>query len=421
MRQKSVSAAGWFLEKFSEFIRHIPSARPGPYFHVSDPLKDRKETDAVFRGEKHGYMRLGGHPDITRVEKWLCRFEGGAAFRLRADGMSAVAPLIHAVGETRGHTIVRVLPLYGGTYMFTEILRRAYGFRFVDVYADDPEFLRNFTAALEAGPSAVFFSVSGNPTLTVPDVEGMVLRCHAHPLRPVLICDNTFLFGLFHPFEWGIDAVCASGTKYLAGESAYLLGHCGVSEEFLERDPEFWRSVNEWANCGGTPGSFEAWLTGQFCTFDVEDRIAVHSKNAIAVARFLRKYPHISRVNYPGLPDNYYHTRACRYLHVSFEEDMAGMGKFGGMISFYLNAHEKAEELLYYLNANTHFGNKASLGGPDDIISSPYFLTHRSIPEDVKKRCLITPNLLRLSVGRVRDSQETIEALKRSLDAVFGN
>ena len=53
-------------------------------------------------------------------------------------------------------------------------------------------------------------------------------------------------------------------------------------------------------------------------------RMARHSENALAVARWLEKHPSVSWVNYPGLASHKSHALAKKYL----------AGGFGGMITF---------------------------------------------------------------------------------------
>lgn len=406
------SNTGRLLNQFHTFCDQFGTA---PYFHVSDPRSSRKKEPFV-------YIRMGGHPDHIRLEKWLSRFEDGAAFRMRSDGLGAIVMALNGAANMQegNREIIRIFPLYGGTIEYGTFLakRSRYDFVFHDYCASDPDLLEKIDTKISRHTAAVIFEVAGNPTLTFPDVEGIVRVCKNHRKgRPLIMCDNTFLFGLFKPFQWGVDVAVASDTKYFAGESAWSAGHCGVSRDCMAQYPEFWEEANLFASLiGGTLGPFEAWVMGKFSVKDIKRRIALHSYNAMQVAQFLEAHPAVERVIYPGLPSYPARAQALKYL-VPLRK--GGSRSFGGMIAFYIKGNGKtADRFLRQLALHSHIQNKASLAGPDDMIESPFSLSHASMDPSAKARCGITENLFRLSVGRVRPVQETLDALDRPLRTI---
>ncbi len=413
-RRVKSSRAGNALAYITNFQQAI--GKEAPYFHVSEPIHNDDELEAVFNNTRMGYARLPGHPDHLRIERWLMRFEDGAHFRVRADGMNAIATALFGATESKkAFNIIQVLPLYGGTLELADAWQNSHWHRLTVkyLYASDPNLLEKLHQAICENTAAVMFEVSGNPTLTFPDVEGIVRVCREHPRgRPITICDDTFLFGLFKPFSWGVDVVVGSGTKYLVGESAYPLGYIGVSKPFNSELPEFWPEANYWANhFGGTLGPFEAWLAGKFSVRDVFTRIRRHSNNAFAVAKFLEHHPCVEKVIYPGLNSYEFHAAADKHMQL-----INGEPYWGGMISFNLKCDlEMTRRFLYELTNYTHIKFKASLAGPDDMIESPVLLSHRSMPPELRIQCGITDNNLRLSVGRRISPDDTIIALDDTL------
>lgn len=406
------SEAGKFLDRLHAFFQKSRTGKP--YFHVSDPLRNDEELASAFSGQYHGYIRTGAHPDHKRLEEWLTDFENGAMFRVRSDGMGAVAMALHTAVNLKGKHLIGLLPLYGGTYDLLKFMSIHCGVRHTLIPANDEQLAGKISEAITPETAAIIFETTANPTLVFPDITTIVQISKTHHLgKPILICDNTFQFGIFKAFHYGIDVIVGSGTKYLAGESTWSLGYCGVSKNFLFENPDFWKEANLWANLhGGTLGPFEAWVTGKFATQDVKKRIEIHSNNALYVSKFLEKHPAVERVLYPGLHPNA-KSAAMNTRH------FLGKPLYGGMVSFYLKAYgNTTNRLLYYLTANTHIENKASLGGPDDMVENPYFLSHHNMTEEDKICCGITPNLIRLSVGRLRHPKHTVNALDKALRAV---
>ncbi|MBI3274079.1 MAG: PLP-dependent transferase [Candidatus Colwellbacteria bacterium] len=401
------------IDLLSKMYRMSP-----PHLHVSDPIPDEETLKKGFDGKYNIYSRFSGHPDTGELEQWFCNFEGGAQFRVYSSGMAAVTTALFAAGEMHGPIhVVAILPLYGGTYMWLRKLARSPSHHFLVtfLYANDPNLHAQLYDSIGPSTRAIIFEVAGNPTLTIPNVEEILRVAHKCKRNCITICDNTFLTGLFHPLKWGVDVVVGSGTKYIVGQSSWLMGYLGVSQNFLENCPEYWREVAEYSvELGAVLAPIEAWLT-KLCVADVMDRIMLQSINALAVAQFLETHPMVERVVYPGLRSYSQHKNAMRYL-----ETIDGKQYFGSMISFYLKNADYLHTMrfLYYLNNNTHIQHKASLGGPVDSIESPTGLSHAQYDPEHNLRCDITKNNVRLSVGRTVIPETTIAALDEALYAV---
>lgn len=408
-----------FLDAFEAFCRENGFA--SPYFHVSDPLRNMEELEAASLGRRLGYIRFGGHPDHLAIEQWLARFENGAKFRVRSDGMGAVAMALHGALTARGGgEVIRILPLYGGTVDLVDFLARSETYRVSTktLYVSDPDLFPKLHDAISEKTAAIIFENLGNPTLTFVNPEKIAILAREHRRgEPITICDNTLLFGIFHPLAWGIDVAVNSGTKYAAGESAWPLGFCGASYGCINRHPKFWEAATTWVNLnGGTLGPFESWMTRMFCLPRVEERVFQHSENAFRVTQFLEEHPCVERVIYPGLASYPDRGQILPYI-----QPLGGTWRFGGMVSFFLKTKnlEDARKFLFHLAAHSHIEYKASLGGPDDMIESPWDLSHKRLGSAEKEQCGITQNLIRLSVGRIRSPQETMDALDFSLRVAF--
>lgn len=392
---------------------------PAAHLHVADPIPDTETLWKGFGGEYNVYARFAGHPDISYLENWLCEFEGAEKCRVFGSGMAAITAAIFAAGEINGPIhIIAVLPLYGGTYSLLRKLARspAHHFLVTFLYANDPQFSLKLYDAIGPSTRAILFEVAGNPTLTIPSVEEIVRIAHKCSRTIITICDNTFLFGLFKPFIWGIDVAVASDTKYLVGESSWLMGHLAVSKRFLAECPRFWSEVVDWSTeLGAALAPVEAWLTKHFCVKNVMPRVTQQSRDAFCVAKFLETHPLVERVIYPGLESYPQKENAVKYLEI-----IDGKQYFGGMISFDLKNADfmRTEKFLYYLNNHTHIKHKASLGGLVDSVESPTLLSHAACDPYDNFRCGIARNNVRFSTGRSVSPEVTIAALDEALHTV---
>ncbi|MBI2056220.1 MAG: PLP-dependent transferase [Candidatus Sungbacteria bacterium] len=375
---------------------------PPPHLHVSDPIQDDDAFKRGLRGEYNLYSRVAGQPDVDNLEQWICNFEGAAKCRVFASGMAAVTAALAAAAEIKGpiHIIV-LLPVYGGTYMWLRKLTRSASHNILVTFlqANDPNLRFKLSDAIGPATRAIFFEMAGNPTLTMPDVEGIVHIAHKCVRDIMVICDTTFLYGLFQPFKWGIDIAVASDTKYFVGESSWLMGHCSVSKAFFERCPRFWQELMEYSTeLGAVLGPIEAWLTYNFCLPTLMERIRQQSHNALAIAYFLEQHFLVERVTYPGLGSYPQRANALKYL-----ETIDGKKYHGGMVAFYLkNADfQRTMRFLYHLNNNSQIMHKASLGGSVYSVESPAGLSHATCDAVDNFQSDIKNNLVRFSSGRI--------------------
>jgi cystathionine gamma-synthase len=129
---------------------------------------------------------------------------------------------------------------------------------------------------------------------------------------------------------------------------------------------------------GAIPGALECYLALRgLRTLAV--RLERAQDNAQELAVRLADHPRVSRVRYPGLPDDPGHQRAA-----------AQFAGFGAMISFEVaGGADGAEQLCRSVRLITH---ATSLGGVESLIE-------RRARHAIDEASGTPPNLLRLSVG----------------------
>jgi cystathionine gamma-synthase len=239
------------------------------------------------QGER-GYGRYG-NPTWSALEEAVGALEGGTALAY-ASGMAAA----HAALELVPAGGVLVLPThcYLGVAASAEerAARDGLQLRRVDV-ADTDEVL-----AATDGADLVWLESPTNPMMEVADLPAL---CGALRGRTTTIVDSTFATPLRQrPLELGADLVLHSGTKFISGHSDALLGL------LIGRDPALLSRLEGVRKLhGAAPGTMETYLVLRGLR-TLPLRLDASEANAQILAGRLAAHPAVTRVRYPGLPDD---------------------------------------------------------------------------------------------------------------------
>ena len=222
-----------------------------------------------------------------------------------------------------GDEIVSADNLYGGTYNLFHYTFKKFGIKVKFVPADDLDALKR---AITPKTKAVYAESIGNPKNNVADLEGISKMAHKHGIPFVL--DNTVTPYLLRPFDFGVDITVYSATKFIGGHGTSLGGLIVDSGKFdwtngkfpLIADPDpsyhginFVEALKPLGNIayiikarvtllrdlGPAISPFNSFLLLQGLE-TLHLRLPRHTENALAVAKYLKKHPKVSWVNYPG-------------------------------------------------------------------------------------------------------------------------
>ena len=257
--------------------------------------------------------------------------------------------------------------------------------------------LRDLTAleaALQPGAQAVWMESPTNPLMNLVDLEAVSTLAHRY--GALAICDNTFLSPYFQrPFEFGVDIVVHSTTKYINGHSDVVGGAAVVrSAELAERIGYL---QNALGTCAGPQDCFLVLRGIKTLALRMEE----HNRNALAVAQYLEGHAKIAGVLHPGLESHPQHALAVRQMR-----------GYGGTFSFRVNGGQEAAFRL--LESVRLFTLAESLGGVESLIEHPVTMTHASVPAGALAAMGITPDLVRVSVG-LEDIDDLIADLEAAL------
>jgi cystathionine beta-lyase/cystathionine gamma-synthase len=344
------------------------------------------------------YSRLS-HPNAEILEDQVVPLEKGAeAAAVFNSGMAAISTLFLTFCQP-GSSFVYTVPLYGGTQHLVHQLLEPLGMKGIPVLAGDTGAIARAIAGAES-LKLVLVESPANPTLTMTDIAAASAAARAHPDRPLVAIDNTFMGPTFqHPLLLGADLCVYSATKYLGGFSDMLGG------VVLGRDPDLVaRLRGTRAILGNILQPDECWLLdGRLPTVGL--RMNRQSKNAQRIAEALVGHPKLSRVVYPSLftdPDQVRIRDAqCDYP--------------GGILTIELRGGKRAAfEFLRHLRIAK---NAVSLGGVETLVCHPATTTHSEMSEDELARYGVGDDLVRISVG-IEHWRDLLAEFQGALDAV---
>ncbi|MGB8602147.1 MAG: PLP-dependent transferase, partial [Rhizomicrobium sp.] len=276
---------------------------------------------------------------------------------------------------------------------------------------------------------AIWIESIANPAGTFTDIEAIAKIAHANNIP--LIVDNTLATPyLIRPFEWGADVITHSGTKFLNGHGNSIAGLVVDSGNFnfgngrypLITDPnpsyhglKFWETFGPklalavvlralaLRDLGPTLAPFNSFLT----LTGIETlplRVQRHSDNALIVAKWLKTNPHVSWVNYAGLPDNPSYPLQQKY---------APKGA-GSVFTFGVKGGFDAGKKL--VDNVTLFSHLANIGDTRSLIIHPASTTHSQLSGIELEKAGAAPDVVRLSVG-IEDPADLIRDLEQGLAA----
>ncbi|NBP74160.1 MAG: O-acetylhomoserine aminocarboxypropyltransferase, partial [Alphaproteobacteria bacterium] len=196
-------------------------ARAQPIYQTTSYVfQDTDHAAALFNLERAGhiYSRIS-NPTVAVLEERIAALEGGLGAVATASGQAALHLAIVTLMGQGGH-IVSSASIYGGSHnMFYHTLPR-FGITATFVDPRDPD---AFAAAITPDTRLVFGETLGNPGLEVMDLPRIVEI--AHDAGVPLMIDNTFATPyLCQPFEYGVDIVMHSATKFLGGHGTSIAG-----------------------------------------------------------------------------------------------------------------------------------------------------------------------------------------------------
>lgn len=367
-----VAQALHFVEEGTGAV--VPSIQPTATYARDENYEIRKPF----------WYRRDGSQTTAHAEAVISELEGSAESLLFASGMSAATAVIEHL-PTGAHLVVPKV-MYHGVLKQIQTYE-ANGRISVSYYRAGN--LDEMAAAVRPGETQlVWAEIPNNPDWEVTDIAAAAEIAHDAGAKLLTDCTGTPP-NLTRALDFGADISFHSATKYLNGHSDVTAGVLSVRET-----GSFWDEIALVRNLQGTVlHSFDAWLLirGMRTLFL---RVERSCQNAMAVAQYLDKHPHVEKVLYPGLPSDPGHAVAKKQTG----------GQFGGMISFIpKGAEQTAIDVARFCEV---FYPATSLGGVESLIEHRKTVSGPDFP--------VHPRLLRLSIG-IEDVNDLIYDLDQAL------
>ncbi len=344
-------------------------------------------------GEHKGFDYGRSHNKTRYVlEDTICALEGGKKGLAFSSGLAAISNILDLLPA--GSHIICVDDIYGGTFrLFERVKKHSSSLEFSYSTCQNQQELEEL---IRPNTKLIWIETPTNPLLKIVDLEMVADFARKHKL--ISVVDNTFASCyLQQPLSFGFDIVMHSSTKYINGHSDVIGGLLvvGDNQELAEK-LAFLQNAN-----GAVPSPFDCYLTYRGMK-TLALRMQRHCDNAEKIVEYLGNQKKVNRIYYPGLESHPNHKIAKKQMR-----------RFGGMISFELNAG--LEESRGFLKKFKLAKLAESLGGLKTLIEHPALMTHATIPAEQRKALGISDGLIRLSAG-AEDASDLIA----ELDSAFG-
>ncbi|CAI9090057.1 OLC1v1024746C1 [Oldenlandia corymbosa var. corymbosa] len=360
-----------------------------PYDALSTPLYQTstfKQPSATEYGP-YDYTR-SGNPTRDVLERLLAKLDKADRALCFTSGMAALSAVTHLIGS--GEEIVAGDDMYGGSdRLLSQVIPKSE----IVVKRVDTTKLDEVASAMNSRTKLVWVESPTNPRQQISDIRKLADIAHAH--GALLLVDNSIMSPvLSQPLQLGADIVMHSATKFIAGHSDVMAGVLAIKGESLARSLYFLQNAE-----GAGLAPFDCWL----CLRGIKTmavRVKKQQDNAQKIAEFLSSHPRVKKVNYAGLPAHPGYS-----LHYS---QATGAGSVLSFLTGSLALSKHVAETTKYFSVTVSFGSVKSL------ISLPCFMSHASIPAQVREARGLTEDLVRLSVG-IEDVDDLIADLDHAL------
>ncbi|GBG95302.1 cystathionine beta-lyase [Ligilactobacillus salitolerans] len=342
---------------------------------------------------QYEYSR-SGNPTREAVEKLIADLEGGVAGFAFSSGSAAINTVFSLFSA--GDHIIVGNDVYGGTFRLIDSVLKRFGMTFTVVDTRD---LAAVEDVVQENTQAIYLETPTNPLLHVTDIQAVAQIAKRHGILSII--DNTFASPYVQrPLELGVDIVLHSASKYLGGHSDVIAGLVvAATPELAERIGYLQNAI------GSILAPQESWLL-QRGIKTLALRMRAHLANTEKVFEYLANQELVSKIYYPGDPDNPDYEVARQQMH-----------GFGAMISFELQPGLDPREFVEGLKLVTL---AESLGALESLIEIPALMTHGAIPREIRLENGIKDELIRLSVG-VEDSQDLLADLEQGFANLKGS
>ena len=230
-------------------------------------------------------------------------------------------------------------------------------------------------------------------------------------------------------FDYGVDIVVHSATKFIGGHGTTLGGVVVDSGNFdwigsgkfpclTEPDPSYHglnyakdvgkaayatkllaQFLRDTGGCLSAQSAFQLLIGLETLSLRVER----HVENTKKITEFLNNHPQVAWVNYPGLEGNKYYDLAQKYLPKG-PGSIFTFGIKGGL-----------EAGVKFIESLKIFSHLANVADAKSLVIHPASTTHAQLNEKEQELAGVTPDMIRVSVG-IENVDDLIWDLNQALE-----
>lgn len=346
-----------------------------PYQAMSPPIYQTATfgQPSATEGGPFDYTR-SGNPTRTLFEAQVADLEGADRSLAFTSGMAALSAVVRLVAA--GQHIIAGDDLYGGTSRLLQRIAPSLGITVSNVDMTDT---RNVREAIIPGKTALVMVESPtNPRMCICDIAA--IASIAHNAGAICSVDNSMMAPVFQrPLDLGADISMTSITKFIGGHSDITGGILSVKGADLSDRVYF---VQNAEGAGLSP--YDSWLSARGLK-TMALRMERQASNCAALAAYLNAHPLVRKVNYAGLDS-----------HPGASVHRKQATSAGSLLSFTTDNVEVSKVIV---EETQLYNIVVSFGSVTSSISLPCFMSHASIPAEVRAARGLPDDLVRISVG----------------------
>lgn len=405
-------------------------ARITPIYLTAGFLFDSFDhAQARFAGEDGGlvYSRYA-NPTNAAVEAKLTALERGADSLLVASGQAAITVALLGILKSGDHFLAAPSLYEGSKTLFRENFARLG----IEVeFVSDPHDIASWKRLVRPNTRAVYGETIPNPKNDLIDI-GLVAEFARDAGLPFIVDSTASTPYLIRPIEHGASIVVHSASKFLSGHGASLAGVVidgGTFDwgAYPEKFPQFSTPVGG----AGSPTLVEKFGRTAYLEYTrtiiagrmgpvlsplnaflllqgletLSLRMERHSRNSLAIARWLERQREVTSVDYPGLDSSPSHALAVRYYPRGT----------GSVFGFTLRGG--VAQARTFIDALELFSRMSHMGDVRSLVLHPATTSHAHLSPAERRGLGIGPGLVRLSVG-LEDEADLVADLDHAFAAV---
>lgn len=287
----------------------------------------------------------GINPTVDILRKKLAALDSAEDALVFNCGSAAVFAGLLAQVKAGDHILSVHHPYSWTAHTFDQILSR---FGISITYADGSN-TASFLSHVQPNTALIFLESPNSWFLDIQDLEAIAKFAKHRGI--VTMIDNTYCTPLYQrPFEYGIDLVMQTATKYIGGHSDTLGGVLTGTRKMMEK---IFKS--EYLAIGSGIQPLNAWLLLRGLR-TLPARIDHIDQSTQKILAYLREEEKVEGIIFPHDPSFPQYALAQKQMKKAF-----------GLLSFYIKA-QKVEEIEKFCNSLKYFRMAVSWGGHESLI-----------------------------------------------------